>query len=518
MKRIAVVLCLLMLSLALSSCTEAEVDYLNLSRQMQAQSYQVTGTITGEIDFDALQKLLDKTAANLNAATEDAGDATVEASDLFAEAPQGKQTIKVTYDARVNTQDTMSLYADFAMQVNGKSYEMGDLYLDAAKGLYLSRDSVLGFYDIYADLFPDAYAAYFYSKEYRAELVSAFAGQDYLYVGYVDGLSAGELTGADTITVTGAGKEVSDAAFTFLETAFAGFTTGTVSRVNGGYQISLDGKQGKKLIADLLQYFIDNIDTVLTAYGDYMEVIVRNMDLPEDEKAAMNAIFDEASSKESRRTAVMGLAAVKQAFLEADQEGYLAFLDGFHFKAVVKKTAAGYTQSTETSLKDGGKTVVAVKNNANMALQSVMIALPQDNIAAEAFGQAIDALENKHNPVLSAELQWWNNDSWAFLTYTRAASSPLHDAVDYDWQPYLLQQGSVYLPLRSICETFGETVIWDQAAQKAYVVRDGKQIAMTGVLQNGNTYVKIRDFEKLGYKVSYAYDQDMATHTALISK
>ncbi|NLF80092.1 MAG: copper amine oxidase N-terminal domain-containing protein [Clostridia bacterium] len=514
-KRLTLILCLLMMSLVLTSCTDAEIGYLDLSRQMQAKSYQMTGTATVEIDFNALQKLIDKTAAKISGTAEVDAVAT---DGLLAGSPHGKQTAKITYNAQVNMQDTMSMHADFQIQLNGKNYDLGDLYLDMASGLYLSRDSVLGFYDIYTDLFPNVYADYFYSEEYRSELAAAFADQDYLYTGFFDNLSAEELAGFNTGINIGLSEEVTEAAFTFIEDVFAGFSTGTVSKVSGGYQISLDGKQGKKLISDMMQHFIDNAATVMTAYSDYMEVIVKNMELPKDQKAEINAMFDETFSQENSRAVAINLAATKQAFLEIDKEGYLDFLNGFQFKAIVKKTSAGYSQSTEISLKDSGKIVTASKDYANIKLQSAEIILPQSALPGDSFRQTMNALDNQYNPALSTQLQWWSNGSQAFLIYVRAASSPLHDAIDYDWQPYFLQQGSIYLPLRSICESFGETVTWDQAAQQAYIVREGRQIAMTGLLQNGKTYIKVRDFEKLGYQVDYVYDQDTAMHSATISK
>lgn len=63
---------------------------------------------------------------------------------------------------------------------------------------------------------------------------------------------------------------------------------------------------------------------------------------------------------------------------------------------------------------------------------------------------------------------------------------------------------SVYLPLRQITENSGYDVSWDAEAKKAYVTVDGKKIDMTGTIINNRTYVKIRDFEKLGASVEYS--------------
>ena len=75
-----------------------------------------------------------------------------------------------------------------------------------------------------------------------------------------------------------------------------------------------------------------------------------------------------------------------------------------------------------------------------------------------------------------------------------------------------LIDGSVYLPLRQIMENCGYEVSWDGEARKAYVTVDGKKIEMTGVIVNDRTYVKIRDFEKLGATVDYK--EEMITENA----
>lgn len=67
-----------------------------------------------------------------------------------------------------------------------------------------------------------------------------------------------------------------------------------------------------------------------------------------------------------------------------------------------------------------------------------------------------------------------------------------------------LVDGSVYLPLRQLTENAGYEVSWDAETYKAYVTVDGKKIEMTGRLIDSKTYVKVRDFEKLGATVTYS--------------
>jgi len=61
----------------------------------------------------------------------------------------------------------------------------------------------------------------------------------------------------------------------------------------------------------------------------------------------------------------------------------------------------------------------------------------------------------------------------------------------------------VYLPLRQLMENAGYEVSWDSTLAKAYVTVDGQKIEMSGIIIDDRTYVKVRDFEKLGAVVEY---------------
>ncbi|MEQ8200068.1 MAG: copper amine oxidase N-terminal domain-containing protein [Syntrophomonadaceae bacterium] len=63
--------------------------------------------------------------------------------------------------------------------------------------------------------------------------------------------------------------------------------------------------------------------------------------------------------------------------------------------------------------------------------------------------------------------------------------------------------GRTYLPLRMVGESLGETVGWDQVAHQAYVMQNGQRINMTGIIADNRTYIKMLDFERLGYSVGW---------------
>jgi len=312
-------------------------------------------------------------------------------------------------------------------------------------------------------------------------------------------------------------QEIYDDAYDFLTTAFSGFSTGVLSKISGGYKISLDGNQLKTLITDMLQYMIDNIDKVMGAYKDYTLKILDYAGLTEAEKAETKSALDALFGPESQMKVSTVLAGVKQMFISAEQAGYLDFLDGLKYEATVQQSGDTYKQREETILKDNRKTVFSFISESDMAIEPVEINLPTSIISSDDFENGMNLLENSYNAAKSASISWWDygQDS-VFINYEREKESPFSDKREMRYEKYLIIESRLYVPLRSITETLGEKVTWDQNAKKAYIVRGDDQIDMTGILKDSRTYIKVRDFEKLGYKVDYKFEDGQ--HTAQITK
>lgn len=102
--------------------------------------------------------------------------------------------------------------------------------------------------------------------------------------------------------------------------------------------------------------------------------------------------------------------------------------------------------------------------------------------------QAIDADESLTPEEKEAHKNYYAEDEYEYNTLDTSAK---------------LIDNSVYLPLRRLMENAGYEVSWDAEARKAYVTVDGNKIEMTGTIVDNKTYVKVRDFEKLGAKVDY---------------
>lgn len=520
-KKLVIILSLVLVMALLAGCSRVELGYLNMSSQVSAaEEFQASGTVTGEIDFDAMAVMADQTMAKVKANDSSIDYSEGQAKDTLNEMGlTGTKKIQIDYDMLANRKNSMTVWADFDVTFNGKHYEMGDLYFDATKGIFISKNLLIGLYDFYKDFSPNKWDSYFYSEEYRNGLLKAFGDSDYISMEYLDDSNPELAINIQTFQTTN--KEMNEAAVKFISAAFSGFTTDTVTPVSGGYKVSLDGKQGKKLIADVLQY---SIDKVMDAYKDFSTVLIENMaNMTEEEKQEAKAEIEDLLGPNSQIMASSYLAMARQGFLETDKAGYLDFLNGFKYSTTMKKSGNKYTTQEDMSLTHRNQSVCSIKTQGEIKLQPVYIQMPASGTSYETVQDAVTTLENQYNPITNAELTWWNSDygseeSTIWIDYTRGKESPLAGSSNSSSESYFIKDNRLYVPVRSISEGLGEQVTWDKNAKKVYVSHGGKQIEMTGIVKGGVTYIKLIDFEKLGYQVSHEYEKDWGMHTAKITK
>ena len=116
-------------------------------------------------------------------------------------------------------------------------------------------------------------------------------------------------------------------------------------------------------------------------------------------------------------------------------------------------------------------------------------------------------LKNAGYPVDYMEIQYHN--------YSNTASAELAriEGTETTYFEYRIIEDRIYLPLRKICEYFGEEVYWDNEEHKAYIVRGEEKIDMTGTIIEDRTFIKMRDFEKLGYTLDW---KDMGNNSYIV--
>ncbi len=190
-------------------------------------------------------------------------------------------------------------------------------------------------------------------------------------------------------------------------------------------------------------------------------------------------------------------------------DSYFDLVKGSKIKEEVYKDGNTYNEISEAVVVVEDVNMGSFISNTKITPDTVeKVALTGNVITMEELETLFNKTENRINPIQKMDLEWYPEDTEAMVTSTR-----LEGNTDFDFQSYLIMEGRIYLPLRYICESFGEEVAWDDATKTAYIIRGEEKINMTGIIVDSKTMIKVRDFEKLGYKVGYQQVDDLSTAT-----
>lgn len=494
-KKLAALLCAIMSISVFTGCSSTELSYLQMATDMMniIEVYESSGSVNVDVDMDAMKNFTTKVSKAAGATDEEIQGVLSGAEDL-----SGKRSIAVDYTLKMDM-DTLEYYLDLDVTYEGNKYDMGDMYFSMTEGVFVSNKAVLATYEIMADITGNK-DSYLLNESFQKELNAALNANEYILL-----LSAEEMGSFDDGSMQtmpeGGYSDLYASALKFYEDAFSGFTTGMVSEVSGGYKVQLDGQEAAQLVIDLIDYVGNNPETVLSATTTYMLEVMDKMNIPEEEKATFKAEMD---------AAVVDVAEFKSAtdLLVQEIETAIAkpavssVLDSLAYETTV--TRAGTTFNTEElfTITDGGKSVLKIVTDSKTKPSLSKISVPTSGVSMEKVNDDLTTLTKKYNPVTSVTLLWgWEGDSEAMMSKERADVSIISD--DTGFTDYVIKEGRAYLPLRDICEALGETVEWNNAERTAYVVREDGKTAMKGILQDGTAFVSVRDFEKLGYTVSY---------------
>lgn len=501
-KKLAALLCGVMCVTAFTGCSRTELAYLKMSKDLMdtMSSCKVEGTMQADIDFDAFENMMG-----------DVAKATGVENEPVETGMNGKKSLKVDYDMNMNI-DTLEYDMAFDVTYNGKNYDLGKLYYSLNKGVFVTSDTLWGAYQMYGDLV-DGYEDQYIMSDAFAQDFKAVLAEDK----YIELVSVEQLTGVDMESVVPEQNmsELYDAVFTFYEDVLDGFETGMVKEINSGYQIEANGREVAQLLADLLHFVADNPDQVIDATEAYMMAVMDSVETgtPEETaaaKAEMAALFAEGRASQNDFVAAAEQMAVMVESL-MQYPGADIVLDSFNYVATVKKAGDSFNSVAAYTVKHDGKMVAKLVTDSVMQKDDVQIFFPVKGITMDELNEKLAKLEDKYNPVAGVSVTWGmygGESDYADIHTMRSVAEGSYFGSNYNWSDLIIENGRAYLPLRLIAETLGEEVGWENSTKTPYVMQDGERIDMKGKLQDGRAFVGIRDFEKLGYTVTYMSHKD----------
>lgn len=401
--------------------------------------------------------------------------------------------VDFTLDGEANLEDLKSMYMSFDLlfKVNDMGIENPMNFKIADNKVYVSKNSLLEVITL----------ARIMESDSEAKVMQEVYDNDLKDVDYILLTDLGDVYKDMTY------KEISDNGYDYLTKAFKGFDSKLITKTSKGYSVELSSENALTFVQNLVTYLYENKALVFDETVSYVKNLYSNMEMEGFTEEDKQEMFTELEESREDFYEFIDEAALFLASGELDT--YIDMVDGSKIKSELYKDGKKYKEKAEMKIVYEGTEMGNLVSETTITPEDIEKAEVVGNIVeVEKLEGLLDAAEDKINPIQKMDLEWYPGDSDAMVTSTR-----LEGNTDFDIQPYTIVDGRIYLPLRYIGEAFGEEVSWDDATKTAYIVRGAEKIEVTGILFDSKTMIKVRDFEKLGYKVEFIQDGELSIAT-----
>lgn len=515
MKRIlSVLLCMVMAVAALTGCSTSELEYFGIVNDVYSwDAVSEKGTV--EVDLTGLYSAV----YNYNSHKSE----NVLQSDL--ESTKAITKVKYDYDISMSkSQKAMKIDSDLIisdtkipidLSINGNT-------------IAVSKDTIVGV----KDFIVNSGIADMETKEVFDFLIT--------YCGDAKNLNFTipvdeEIKMATSVYDSYA--EILDIVEEFGRTAFKDFDTGLLSGTlsKGGikYEVTIDKvelmlKNGVKYIAEHRDDFIKAAKVAVNRTIDMLRPIMiqyeEEMGMTVDEAIAeMNEeIGDAFPTSEELMSFYDELVALKS---DADYLEMKSLFEGSNIVATITMPSSGtYVQKTTADIKYNGKSMVKVVASDEMFGKDVDFTI--DATGKELNIDTIDKEWNKYiakkYPAKKAVITYTDIDMHSATLEIVRDNMPVDETFssDFDYVSLVNEDDRIYVPMRALAKGLGYEVEWDADAHKAYVIDGANKVDMSGMIVDDRTFIKVRDFEKLGLTVDWTPEQNgyCTNYIATISK
>lgn len=309
-------------------------------------------------------------------------------------------------------------------------------------------------------------------------------------------------------------KEMYDIVTEYLTSAFKSFDSKLVTKINNGYAIELTSESTVDFIERLIKYVSKNRELVFDETVKYIENIYDSIGIQEpDDMTVVERETDIEELKESRQEFYDFIDEAVLFIKSEEFKEYEKMFNRSEFKEEIYKKGSSYLQDIQGELVFEDIIIGNLHTRTEITPADVeKTTFTKKFITADDLGILYNMTESRINPVNKIELSWDAENYYSDMTVYR-----LDGTTDWDYLPYAVIEGKLYLPLKNVCEIFGESygveVQVSSENKKEYVEKGTEKVYMKGTLINDTTMVKIREFEKLGYKIGYVQVDGVSTVT-----
>jgi len=422
------------------------------------------------------------------------------------------ESIKLGIDGKVNVDKSyMNLIFNLEEGVNNLNTSTSVVFTEG--GIFISKDSLLNLYSFYLD------TTTVFSSETIGTILSKLNEEmkevNYICIDTINVFS--ELryfedveTVEDVTNIKIEDRALLDVLQILTSKDFLSkIDIELVEKVDNLYVLSIESEEVYNLINSYVSYVVKNVE----------EVEDKLLNTERLENMFISVIEDESSAKDINSKQMSYYNTVKEItefitgidLILSDEETNKSIVEsidlfeGSRFSLKLGEKDNGYIEEENLSIIYNGiscaDVIVKTEINKNYIEPEIVVGYP-----IEDFVTSATKISYSVNPAEIIEMQWYANSS-EYLNDIYMEVGRKEGTEDII-SSYILVDDRLYLPLRQICETFGEEVIWDSVNNKAFVVRGSEKIDMTGMIINDRTFLRIRDFEKLNYKIDYVGGQE----------
>ncbi|MBQ3199988.1 MAG: hypothetical protein IJB67_06440 [Firmicutes bacterium] len=473
---------LLVLTLLVSSACSADfLGYWQTAAETAALPYvEETGTMTFQMEGEELDTLLAEVG---------------QPKDLL-------QKVTIDYTSRLAQQELQAEF-DAEIGLGGQKLPL-HLYMDENLAFYLKTADAVGILQAVAG--DDAEA-----NDNVAAIQKFFGDSEWVRIPLLTDADAelykeimGEQMNSEFVK---AYVDEYTKLFTALAKPFEDFDTNILTVSGNTYRMALDNAGCAKLITDLFEYAIDHADEIAAGLNDYID---NSSLIPAEDKEYVAQLVEEMRLALLEFTdydvevvdAELKKVLLDEVPLEFDIDYTLTKSSKMAFRETIglNMTVLDYPNDTEIM-----KMAISADSNIR-GLNNLVIDIPTDKVAD--MQTLVAQAQATAKPAAVNAVIFLEDD---YMSYNKKYDLWLLDDNGWINPGVLVKDSTTYLPLRSVGEACGEEVGWDSAKKLPYVVRDGAAVYVNGYVDAsaGRSYLKVRDFEKLGYTVNYTKDEYM---------
>lgn len=463
-RRILAVLLLVIMTATLTvGCTQEEKEFIDLHKEVSMlKAYENSGEFTIRINE------VPNTAGN--------DMASIIALNLL------QKGLKVNYSGKANLEQNMLDYT-FSMAAPDTGIQTELLRVICKNDvLYIKIDTLL-------KLFAPA-----------DEFTKIFAGKEYISITKDEYLQI--LSGSNDVALNGLNtngfmdQKLSNVIQKFmfgLPDAYTNFSPGAITKNGNKYTLEITGKNLAELFLNTLEYSVNNI----AAIGSYISSFIGTLN-KED-----LALFDITPE-----SVPMYQGFISMAIAEAQKNKTEALNNIKDMRTEL------YADAEVCKMLDNNLIKYSLEKKGDQQYQDTLNLTLNIEDTGEKLGMQIDVIDNIKGIAPFSINVPVNVISYSELLTKAGGTMEIEVDENYfyfknifqnneDYLDVKIIEDRTYLPMRAVAEKFGEQVAWDANARKAYVIKDGAKIDMTGTIIDNRTYIKIRDFEKIGYQVEW---------------